>query len=291
MTNKKWDKNWILMQLKGDEKSGDRWGHRWRATQKLRYEETINFIKSKIDVYRTYDILDIGCSHGDFTKIIAETFVNSNIFASDIAEIAIKMAKKYVGKGGYEVCELPDLPFKGKKFDIIFAIEVLYYLNEKDRYKSIESIYKKLKDGGYFIFSSVIDDGSRYFSENEAIKMIERYFEIIGIGYVHNRIANKFERIFMTIVSIYEVITNINKYKTVNTTSSIKRIIKKILSNRFINLLVRLLMYPFYKLSKFIISNKKIMKFIRDLSILCCEKKARGSIIIIGRKKTWLRVK
>ena len=282
MTNKKWDKNWILMQLEGDEKSGDRWGHRWRATQKLRYEETINFIKSKIDVYKNYDILDIGCSHGDFTKIIAETFINSNIFASDIAEIAIKMAKRYVGKGNYEVCELPDLPFKGKKFDIIFAIEVLYYLDEKDRYKSIENIYKKLKDGGYFIFSSVIDDGSRYFSENEAIKMIEKYFEIIGIGYVHNKIAIKFERIFMIIVSIYELITNINKYKAVNN-SLIKKIL---LSNRFINISIKILMYPLYKLSKIIISSKRIMKFIRDLSILICEKKARSNIIIIGRKKS-----
>ena len=284
MVNRSWDKNWILMQLEGNEIEGDKWGHRWRATQKLRYEETINFIKSKIDIYRSYDILDIGCAHGDFTKIITETFINSNIFASDIAEIAIESAKRYVGKGEYEVCELPNLPFKGRKFDIIFAIEVLYYLDTSDRYKSVENIYKKLKNKGYFVFSSVIDDGSRrYFSEKEAIDMIERYFEIVGIGYTHTRIAVKFEQIFMKIVSIYELIKNTKKDNNVN--RGRREYLRKILSNKLVNIIARVLLYPPYKISKIIVSSNRIMKFIRDLSILLCEKKARGNIIIIGRKR------
>jgi len=276
-------KNWILNQLNGDER-GDKWGHRWRGTQKIRYEETIEFVNKNIDTDKKYDMLDIGCSHGDFTKIIADTFTNSNIFATDISEVAIKSAKKYVCKGDYEVSELPNLPFKDKKIDVIFAIEVLYYLNEKDRLKSFENIYNKLNRGGYFVFSSVIDDGSRYFKKDDAIDKIKKHFEIVDIGYVHAKGAVKFEQFFMRFISYYNILNNIDEYKSKKYSSNLKSMVVKLLSNKMINLSLKILIYPFYKISEIIISSKTIMKIIRDISIACCEEKVRGNILIVGRK-------
>ncbi len=277
-------KIWLLNQLNGDEK-GDKWGHRWRGTQKIRYEETIEFVKKNIDVNKKYDILDIGCSHGDFTKVIVETFKNSNIFATDISENAIKSAKKYVGKGDYEISELPNLPFRGKKFDLIFAIEVLYYLEEKDRLKSFENIYNKLNKGGYFVFSSVIDDGGgRYFDENDAIEKIKKYFKILDIGYVRTKGAVKFEQFFMRFILYYNILQNIDVYKSKKYSNGLKSIIVKLLSNKIVNLFIKILIYPFYKVSELIISSKTIMKIIKNMTIICCEKKVRGNILIIGRK-------
>jgi SAM-dependent methyltransferase len=277
-------KNWLINQLKGDDK-GDKWGHRWRGTQKIRYEETIEFVKRNLDINKNYDILDIGCSHGDFTKIIYETFTKSKIYATDISEVAIEAAKKLVDNANYEVSELPDLPFKNKKFDIIFAVEVLYYLNENERMEALMNIFNKLNSNSYFIFSSVIDDGSRYFTEKDAIDKIGKYFEILDIGYTHTKGAIKFESIFMKLIYYYNIIRNIDEYNTKNFSSTKKKLAVKLLSNNLINNVFRFAIFPFFFISEQIVSNKTIMNLIKNITIICSEKKTRGNILILGMKR------
>ena len=278
-------KQWLINQLKGDS-DGDKWGHRYRGVQYARFKSLEKIILNTIDIKQKYDILDIGCSHGDFTKIIKNDFVNSSIFATDIAVEAIEATKEYLDlKNNYvEVSTLPEIAFSDKLFDIIFSIEVLYYLNKQDRIKSVEDIYQKLNNNGYYIFTSVIDDGSRYFTENDAIDLISSKFKIIKVDYIYTKLAVKFESIFIKIENFYKVLNKIDKdYKCGNPTI-LKKFIISILKNNIIKNIVKMLLYPFYFISKKIVRNKNLMYFITKITKKYFPKQSKAIIVIIGRK-------
>ena len=134
------------------------------------------------------------------------------------------------------------------------------------------------------MFSSVIDDGSRYFKKDDAIYKIKKHFEVIDICYVHVKGAVKFEQFFMRFILYYNILNNIDEYKSKNYSNDLKSKIVKLLSSKMINLSLKILIYPFYKINEIIISSKTIMNIIKDISIACCEEKVRGNILIIGRK-------
>ena len=58
-------KEWFEKQF-ADYDKGDGWGIRWRASQAVRYDHCLEFIKKYISDSEG-EILEIGCGFGDFT--------------------------------------------------------------------------------------------------------------------------------------------------------------------------------------------------------------------------------
>ena len=95
--------------------------------------------------------LEIGCSVGVFTKMIAHAF--DAVTASDISAEALRIAAETVRGAGdvtYAQSDVISLDL-GAKFDVIFAAEVLMYVREADGPRVIEVFEKHLRPDGVII--------------------------------------------------------------------------------------------------------------------------------------------
>ena len=162
--------------------SGDRWGHRWRGSQKFRHELSLGLIK-EIVKRNNLAILDIGCALGDFTTMVHDLNPRNKISGTDISQKAVDhISQKYQWLKA-KIGVLPIIPFPDESFDLVIALEVLYYLNDEDRERSVRAIKRVLKDGGYLFLSVVLDGGKRYFSEEDIIRLLSKYFSLESIQF------------------------------------------------------------------------------------------------------------
>jgi len=184
----------------------DRWGHRWRGSQKFRYDLYIKILEKNLPKNEKIKILDIGCALGDFTRRVWQLNPKNEIFGIDISKNAITRVSKMYPDMEFAVAALPNLPFKENSFDLILCLEVLYYLSPDDRIRSLENIKKTLKSDGYLLFSGVLNGGVRYFAEDEIIELISKYFEIKYIEYNYARIYTAIESKFLSMLNIFDII-------------------------------------------------------------------------------------
>jgi len=195
-------KEWFESKFNNLDKFGDKWGHRWRGSQKFRYDLYIKILKSILPTKEKIKILDIGCALGDFTKRVWQLDPKNEIYGIDISENAIAKVSKEYPNMKFKVESLPKLSFRDNSFDLILCLEVLYYLNAEDRIKSLENIRRVLKPGGYLLFSGVLDGGIRYFAEEEIIELISKYFDIERIEYNYAKIYTAIESKFLFLLNI-----------------------------------------------------------------------------------------
>ena len=203
----KWGtKEWFESKFNNLDNFGDKWGHRWRGSQKFRYDLYIKILKSILPTEEKIKILDIGCALGDFTKRVWQLDPKNEIYGIDISENAIARVSKEYPNMKFKVESLPELSFRDNSFDLILCLEVLYYLNAEDRIKSLENIRRVLKPGGYLLFSGVLDGGIRYFAEEEIIKLISKYFDIERIEYNYAKIYTAIESKFLFLLNLCDII-------------------------------------------------------------------------------------
>lgn len=196
----KWGtREWFENMFEDVGEEGDRWGHRWRGSQKFRYDFYIEILES-ILTKKKIKILDIGCALGDFTKKVWQLNPENEIFGMDISENAIAKVYKEYPDIKFKVGSLPALSFNGSSFDLILCLEVLHYLNPVDRIDSLEKIKKALKPDGHLFFSGVLDGGVRYFAEDNIIELISKYFDIERIEYNYARNYTKIESRFHSLL-------------------------------------------------------------------------------------------
>ena len=185
----KWGtKAWFELQFSEAFETGeDFWGHQWKAGEKYRYFISLNLIKDNILKMNNQKILDLGCGLGNFTNMIFQLNKKNKIFGMDISESAIKVAKIEYPSINFSTTTLPTIQ-SNMTFDGIIALESIYYLNHEARRKTFKNISKRLKTGGWFLFSTLLSDDPRYFTEKNAIEMIkESGFKIEKIAYIHDK--------------------------------------------------------------------------------------------------------
>lgn len=118
------------------------------------YEE---FYKQIIDVVKNCNWnnpawLDVGCGTGKMAEIAFQHFqMNRFVFCDSSAEM-IAVAKKHFSFPNTEflVSPVQDLVFDNE-FDIVTAIQVNHYLENKERIIAIQKSYNALKKGGALI--------------------------------------------------------------------------------------------------------------------------------------------
>lgn len=206
-------KGWFEQQFSDikDERVGDRWGHRWRGSQKYRYDIYIDILKKILPAKKKMRILDIGCALGDFTERVRNLDFKNEICGIDISEKAIKRISREFPKNGpqnakFGVGSLPLLPFGERSFDLVLCLEVLYYLNEEDRKKSLIDIKRVLKPEGYLLLSGVLDGGIRYFAEDKIVTLVSGHFYIEAIEYNYTKIYTIIETKFLFLLDTCEMV-------------------------------------------------------------------------------------
>lgn len=106
--------------------------------QLLKQEKiVIEFLKNK----KFNSILEIGCGTGRYTKILSSMFNPETYLAIDISQKQIENAREYVKneKARFECVRIQDFKSE-KKYELVFASEVLMHIDFKDIEKAIEKL-------------------------------------------------------------------------------------------------------------------------------------------------------
>lgn len=90
-------------------------------------------------------ILDVGCHSGTFTEHLLKKVQTKKVYGIDISSPAIKLAKKRLPFGNFQVADVAKLPFKDNFFEAAFCLEVLEHID--DPVTALKEIRRVLKKG------------------------------------------------------------------------------------------------------------------------------------------------
>lgn len=109
------------------------------------------FIKSDIKLNKNVRVLEIGSAYGGFYKMLKKDFPNVDYVGLELDMKAVEFSKKYFLNENF--LNIPIESYNSnKKFDVVFAFEVLEHL--EDPRKVMDIVYMLLKNSGYFIGTS-----------------------------------------------------------------------------------------------------------------------------------------
>jgi SAM-dependent methyltransferase len=117
------------------------------------YKAKRNYVHRLLKTFSTSSrkrsFLDIGCGTGVLLQELKE---KGDTYGFDISQDAVSYCKKRgiknMQKGNIE----NDKPFPGKKFDYIFALDVVEHI--EDDYKFAKTVSNSLKIGGYLVLTT-----------------------------------------------------------------------------------------------------------------------------------------
>ncbi|WP_176955484.1 class I SAM-dependent methyltransferase [Sinosporangium album] len=122
------------------------WWHRnpdpWRLAtdhyEAHKYKTTLDAVPEG----RYERILEVGCSEGVFTKLLADAYPDAGIVGVDISSRALGRARERVGDTGSRVrfiqADILNPGLRGD-FDLVFCAELLYYLGRTPRLRHASS--------------------------------------------------------------------------------------------------------------------------------------------------------
>ncbi len=141
----------------------------WRSNPKTITEACENLTKRHIydennQQIKASNILDIGCGLGSGAELIASLYPAAKVTAINISEQQIKKCRqKQDSKVDFKVMDAAHLDFDDSNFDLITSIEAAFHFNTRKKF--LASSYKKLKEGGYLIFTDILFFDTTYVGE------------------------------------------------------------------------------------------------------------------------------
>ena len=269
---------------------GDKWGHRWRASQKYRYKRLLGFIRSEIIKEHEQKILDIGCALGDFTRQIYALNPKNEILGIDISERAVDECRRLHPGMNFQQGAFPNLGLKPESYDGIISLEVIYYLSHNERQKATRKIYNILKSGGWYLFSNCLDDGSRYFTQDGAVELIKNNFSIEKIGYKYDYLYARISQPLMRLVGVCEFIHKVRESIDLQefdySESRNRKQLQKLTNVPMIGCFIGLIAYPIGWSTKLFLQLEFVPALLAFLDRLIIGDRARSHIFIKARKVT-----
>lgn len=128
------------------------------------------------------NVLDLGAGPGLFSHQLKARYPKSQVTAFDLSESMLKKIKKKWRKPLNKVMgDLATLPFKDDAFDVIFANQVIHWIEDKPLL--FKEIFRILNPKGVFVFSTL---GPDTFKEiKEAWKSIDAFSHVNHFDDMH----------------------------------------------------------------------------------------------------------
>lgn len=110
----------------------------------------VNNIESMVGSLLGLRVLDYGCGDGRVSFHLKDRC--KSLVCADASSIILDKCRQRVPKA---VCELVEWPkeMKEDRFDIVYAGAVVFHLTDVETFSLILQIYRKLVDGGKFVFN------------------------------------------------------------------------------------------------------------------------------------------
>lgn len=206
-------REWFEEQFKDSLATGeDNWGHQWRASVKYKYRVITKILRDSDLLIRESQqkLLDIGCGLGDLTNLVYQENPANQLYGIDVSANAILAAAKKYPHIIFQVDELPGLSSVPQLFDGVLCIATIYYLNQDDRQKSLQSIYEILVPHGWLLISVPLI----YMSEQQLSELVRGAgFAIKQQKYHYARLSTQFEKPFMKFKRFESIFSFIRKTK------------------------------------------------------------------------------
>jgi ubiquinone/menaquinone biosynthesis C-methylase UbiE len=142
-------------------------------------------VSKYLDYHYYNKVLDLGCGEGDFTQLIAKKA--KSVKAVDISSKAIDRAKIKFSKENIEyICSgaLEFVKQEKNRYDLIFCLEMLYYLEQNEQEILLYYLSKILENNGVLYLGLVVGGDNQYgeyFTYESAFSLINKYFKIINV--------------------------------------------------------------------------------------------------------------
>ena len=175
--------------------SGSYFAHDKNGYQLVRHDKIVNLFSRYCFLAGRRKVLDVGCGLGDLSiKILNCMDDGSQLVGYDFAEALVELARERYPRQKFLVGSLGHIDEKKESFDVIICSEVLYYLNDADRQLALDNLYEMLRPNGFLIFTSRLDDGSKYLEKTSAVDAISSRLSISVIDFSYYRIFNVIDR-------------------------------------------------------------------------------------------------
>jgi SAM-dependent methyltransferase len=197
---------WFEGKFSGAGGRGDGWGHRWRASQKIRHRLSADLVSGVLSAGKGLKVLDIGCGLCEFTVLLHRINPDNVIYGCDISKKAIASDKAIYPDFNFMETSLPNLEYDSGCFDLVAALEVVSYFDGAGRLKSFDEIRRIVKPGGYLLYSDGVNRGKEGFVEAEMLAALRDRFEVVEVSYNHAKLYSLFER---PLYKVYKVLVNV----------------------------------------------------------------------------------
>lgn len=135
---------------------------------------------NKADIKESSIILDIGCGGGKTINRLSSIAKKGKVIGIDYSKDCVEWSKKFnselISEGKIKVynASVEDLPFEDNKFDIITAVETIYFW--PDLLNSLNEVRRVLKSGGKFVvINEMYIDGDYEAQYKEYIDKMDIY--------------------------------------------------------------------------------------------------------------------
>jgi len=167
-----------------------------------------------LNIKKNFCILDIGCGFGFLLQKLNNTINDLSTIGVDINLYALKYAKKIVPKTHLIEAVADKLPFSDKKFDAIFATDLIEHLQNPSAF--LKGVQRVLKDNGRLILSTP-DRFSVYLvlGKNIIEQLLFNILRILGVAKIDPTHVKEFTvyKLSSLLFSNGFVIEKCNRYK------------------------------------------------------------------------------
>lgn len=116
--------------------------------------DIVQLISAQISL-ENITILDWGCGPARVVRHLPALLPQSKIYASDYNNEIIQWCKENILDVEFRQTELiPPLAFDHNFLDVVYALSVFTHLSEENHFRWITEIYRVLKPGGIFLFTT-----------------------------------------------------------------------------------------------------------------------------------------
>ena len=127
-------------------------------------------------------ILDIGVGNGKSTALLAKNFPESKVVGIEIAEIAIREAKKLPTTAIFQLENIENTPFDSKTFDLICAFQTHFHW--QDLKKAFSEIRRVLTDEGILLVACEYAKIRYYLPQYKDTQAYQKFLNTIGLQLV-----------------------------------------------------------------------------------------------------------
>ncbi len=143
----------------------------WRAKRATVRDR--NLFRAIASIVRGKSVLELGCGEGHLTRTILGGA--RSVRGVDISQVAIERASKaQIQNASFATADFLNVPLSG--YDVILAIECMYYLSEPERAEFLRKLSLEHANA-IFAFSTPII-GGKYFSHHTALALLRGFDEV-----------------------------------------------------------------------------------------------------------------